>query len=115
MRASGLFVAAALASLALPAVAGSLSCRSVNGNVVCAGPGATSCQTVDGRTVCTSGDGDVVQSFGAPPADLPDEAAPDPDEATSATPSSPRRVLVQRHGIGRKLVVDTGRVWIELD
>lgn len=114
MRASCLFVAAALTSLTMPAIAGSLACRSVNGNVVCAGPDAASCQTVDGRTVCTSGDGAVVQSFGAPPTDLPDDAAPETDEIVGS-PSAPPRILVQRHGIGRRLVVDTGRVRIELD
>ena len=44
-----------------------LRCRSVNGNVTCAGSGAVSCQTVNGHKVCVSAGGDVVQSFGAPP------------------------------------------------
>src|SRR4051812_40187467 len=59
-----LLAAAVAAILCGPAAADSLRCRSVDGNVTCAGPGATSCQTVDGRTVCTSGSGDAVQVFG---------------------------------------------------
>jgi hypothetical protein len=62
-----------------PAVAGSLDCTMVNGNVNCAGPGAHSCQTVNGQTVCSSGDGSVVQSFhgnGPPPA-MPDIKIPE--------------------------------------
>jgi hypothetical protein len=47
------------------ASAGTLRCRSVNGNVTCSGSGAVSCQTVNGHTVCVGGHGDVVQSFGA--------------------------------------------------
>jgi hypothetical protein len=50
-----------------------LRCRSVNGNVTCAGSGAVSCQTVNGRKVCVSGGGDIVQSFG--------KSAADPDRA----------------------------------
>ena len=48
-----LVAATALATLILcgSAFAGSLHCRSVNGNVSCAGAGGTSCQTVDGKTV----------------------------------------------------------------
>jgi hypothetical protein len=46
------------------ASADTLRCRSVNGNINCAGSGGRSCQTVDGKTVCTSGHGDVVQTFG---------------------------------------------------
>jgi hypothetical protein len=40
---------------AAPGHAQSLTCRSVNGNTVCAGPGATSCQTTNGRTICAQG------------------------------------------------------------
>lgn len=77
------------ALIGVPAAAGTLSCRSLNGNVTCSGSGAASCQTVDGRTVCTDGSGDVVQTFGgghAPgarkrdPGNIPDDA-PDGDEA----------------------------------
>lgn len=46
-----------------PGLAETLQCRSVNGNVTCAGSGAVSCQTVDGRTTCTSGG--IRQEFGA--------------------------------------------------
>ena len=88
-----LLPAAVLAVVVLggAASAGSLTCRSVNGNVSCVGPGGTSCQTVDGRTVCVGGNGDAVQAFGGgqPPPDLPelgdDGGAPD-DAAVPPVP-----------------------------
>ena len=61
------------------AAANSLSCRSVNGNVVCAAPNARSCQTVDGKTVCTSGKGDALQIFGGVPSNLFDPDLEEPD------------------------------------
>jgi hypothetical protein len=61
------------------ASAGTLRCRSVNGNVTCSGSGAVSCQTVNGRTVCVGGHGDVVQSFGG--------GAPRPEEMQKLDPS----------------------------
>jgi hypothetical protein len=60
------------------ASAGTLHCRSVNGNVTCSGSGAVSCQTVNGRTMCVGGHGDVVQSFGA--------GAPTPGEMRKLDP-----------------------------
>jgi len=81
------------------ASAATLRCRSVNGNLNCAGSGGASCQSVDGRTVCVSGDGAVVQSFGnGPAADMAgdgttgaglqgrDDAAPD----RAVTPLEPQ-------------------------
>jgi len=52
--------AAVLAALFVSAMSASahdqgLTCRTVDGNTVCAGPGAVSCQTVNGKTVCTQG------------------------------------------------------------
>lgn len=44
--------------------ADTLRCRSLNGNINCAGSTGTSCQTINGKTVCVSRHGDVVQSFG---------------------------------------------------
>ena len=63
------------------ASAETLRCRSVNGNLTCAGSGGVACQTVNGKTVCVSGHGDVVQSFGKGMAShQPDDAdADDPD------------------------------------
>jgi hypothetical protein len=103
---SVLVPATALAAVLLcgPAFAGSLSCRSVNGNVSCAGSGGTSCQTVDGRTVCVGGNGDAVQAFGGgqPPPDLPelgdDGGAPD-DAAVPPVPPAPR-LRIERGGPG---------------
>jgi hypothetical protein len=76
---SALILAISLA--AMPAMAGTLRCTSVNGNVNCVGDGAASCQTVNGHTVCASGDGSVMQSFGdaQPPSDAADPGGIDPD------------------------------------
>jgi len=71
--------ALALAVVAAPAMAGTLRCRSVNGNVTCSGDGAVSCQTVNGRTVCVGGGGSAVQSFGG-------SAAPNQSDGTAADP-----------------------------
>jgi hypothetical protein len=60
---------AATLLVCLPAVAGTLNCVKINGNLNCAGSGAVSCQTVNGRTVCTNGNHDVMQSFGGATAD----------------------------------------------
>ena len=51
---------AATLLVCLPAVAGTLNCVKINGNLNCAGSGAVSCQTVNGRTVCTNGSHDVI-------------------------------------------------------
>jgi hypothetical protein len=61
--------------LSLPALAGTLRCTQLNGNLNCAGSGAVSCQTVNGRTVCSNGSRDVMQSFGGTAAN--DEADDD--------------------------------------
>jgi len=61
---AGFVAAMGLLALQVPASAETLRCRSVNGNVTCAGSGGVSCQTVDGKKVCVSGGGDVVQEFG---------------------------------------------------
>jgi hypothetical protein len=49
----------------------SLSCQSVGGNTVCAGPGALSCQTTNGRTICQTGpnDGRVTDPIKGDPTD----------------------------------------------
>jgi hypothetical protein len=107
------------------AAAGSLSCRSVNGNTVCAGPGGHSCQTVDGRTVCTSGDGDAVQIFGGATPDLadPDLADPDLDEPDYELDEATGDLVIERGGpAGRlslrrengELHIDTGRLQLDL-
>jgi hypothetical protein len=67
-------IAAALLAC-VPALAGTLRCTQVNGNLNCAGSGAVSCQTVNGRTVCTNGSHDVMQSFSGASAD--DDTADD--------------------------------------
>jgi hypothetical protein len=47
--------AAAVFVCATPGHAQSLTCRTVDGNTVCAGPDALGCQTVNGKTVCAQG------------------------------------------------------------
>jgi hypothetical protein len=70
-----LCLAAAALLVSLPALAGTLRCTQVNGNLNCAGSGAVSCQTVNGRTVCTNGSHDVMQSFGGSADDTADDDA----------------------------------------
>jgi hypothetical protein len=75
-----LSLAAAMLLACQPALAGTLRCTQINGNLNCAGSGAVSCQTVNGRTVCSNGSRDVMQSFGAAATDddtTDDEAADD--------------------------------------
>ncbi|MFL5257324.1 MAG: hypothetical protein ACJ8AI_31485 [Rhodopila sp.] len=71
----------AIVSCGVLASAETLRCRSVNGNLTCAGSGGVACQTVNGKTVCVSGHGDVVQSFGkGTTSHMPDDDdADDPD------------------------------------
>ena len=87
-----------------PALAETLRCQSINGNVTCAGSGAVSCQTVNGRTTCVSGG--IVQEFGGgrmtPPPPEPHEP---PDAAPDAEPDEPPayrrpggRLSIERHG-----------------
>jgi hypothetical protein len=64
----GIAAAAALL-VCVPALAGTLQCTKINGNLNCAGSGGVSCQTVNGRTVCTNASHDAVQSFGGATAD----------------------------------------------
>jgi hypothetical protein len=92
------------------ASAGSLTCRSVNGNVSCVGSGGTSCQTVDGKTVCVGGNGDAVQTFGGghPPPDLPDLGEDDGTADGGPVPLVPpgSRLWIERNGAGAgKLVL----------
>ena len=108
-----LFVpATALATVILcgPAFAGSLHCRSVNGNVNCAGSGAASCQTVDGKTVCVGGNGDAAQVFGGGQSspDLPDLDEDDGAANDGPVPLAPpgSRLWIERDGPGAgKLVL----------
>ena len=78
-----LFAGLSVVWCGVSASAETLRCRSVNGNLTCAGSSSVSCQTVNGTTVCVSGQGDVVQSFGKAqhpgmPHDIDDDAG-DPD------------------------------------
>jgi hypothetical protein len=119
---AAIFGTAALTALAWcgGAAADSLSCRSVNGNTVCAAPNARSCQTVDGRTVCTSGKGDAVQNFGGAPSDFFDPDLEEPDyELDEATGD----LIIERRGpAGRlslrrengELRIDTGRLQLNI-
>lgn len=122
-------LAALVATLSLaPAIAETLRCRSVNGNVTCSGSGAVSCQTVNGRTTCIGGNGAVVQQFGGvPPTEPPaitkedepateDEAppAPSPQERLSIERRSPHAWMsLQRDGT--RLRLRTNRLSIDLD
>ena len=104
-----LLPAAVLAVVVLggAASAGSLTCRSVNGNVSCVGSGGTSCQTVDGKTVCVGGNGDEVQAFGGghplpDPPDLgEDDGTADDGPVVLVEPGS--RLRVGRSGPGGQL------------
>jgi hypothetical protein len=97
------------------ASAGSLTCRSVNGNVSCVGSGGTSCQTVDGKTVCVGGNGDAVQTFGGghPPPDLPDlgedDGTADDGPVVLVTPGSRLRVGRGGPGVGQLQLRREGR------
>lgn len=99
--------------LGTPAVAGTLHCQSVNGNLNCAGSGAVSCQTINGRTTCTNGGHDVVQSFGGM-GDEPADAVPDEPDSDDATPPRGWRMpkpghhtlLLQRDGLNLHLRTD---------
>jgi hypothetical protein len=103
--------------LGAPALAGTLHCQSVNGNLNCAGSGAVSCQTINGRTTCTNGDGDVVQSFGGTAED-PTGTAPDELDNDDAAPPPGWRppalqhrlpdhsLLLQRDGVTLHLRTD---------
>lgn len=120
-----------LASLALlcaaplcrPAGAETLQCRSVNGNVTCAGPGAASCQRVDGRTVCVSREGGIVQEFGARPpgrgrqAEAGDEPEERAAEARRRAPGAAPRLRIERQGFAGPVVIERegGRLRIHTD
>ena len=114
-------LAGLVALAAAPAMAGeTLRCRSVNGNVTCAGSGSMSCQTVDGRTTCVGGNGAVVQQFGGagPRQGRP---APPPAPGAVAGPEGPaeappardrrgqdgrRRLFIERHGPDGRLTLE---------
>lgn len=84
-----------------PAAAETLQCRSVNGNVTCAGDGAASCQTVNGRTVCTGQGGAIVQEFGGRPRRSPPPETDEPAEELllREPPQAPaRRLTIERRG-----------------
>jgi hypothetical protein len=74
-----LAIAAALIAAA-PALAGTLRCSQINGNLNCAGSGAVSCQTINGRTVCSNASRDVVQSFGGAATEHNADDADDPSD-----------------------------------
>jgi hypothetical protein len=96
-----------LASIALlcaaPAFAETLNCRSLNGNVTCSGSGGASCQRVDGRTVCLSGDGSVLQQFGA--------------EAPRGSAEAGRQLRIERRGLAGPLLLERegGRLRLRTD
>lgn len=87
-----------------PALAESLRCQSVNGNLNCAGSNGVACQTVNGKKTCTSGNGDVVQSFGkgtsTNSAAQDQNDAMDQDDDADAAPSHPTRRHVDRGAPG---------------
>ena len=110
-----------LASLAIGIIAAAhgetLRCRSVNGNVTCAGSGAVACQTVNGRTTCSSGG--VVQEFGARPGAPPPqimtswtarEVEPPGDDAAEDERPPPRpharQLTIERQGPAGRLSLD---------
>jgi len=95
-------LAAAAVVAARAGQAQSLTCRTVDGNTVCAGPGAVSCQTVNGRAVCAQGGhacppgrgstgcndrAPIVEPQDDKSADNPDDA--DDDDASSPQPRLP--------------------------
>lgn len=90
-----------------------MRCQSINGNVNCAGSGAVSCQTVNGKKVCTSGNGDIVQSFGGGSSSTSSSAttskdpAADDDAMDEEAPAPKDRVHVQQRGpAGHSMVLD---------
>jgi hypothetical protein len=100
---AGFVAAMGLLALQVPASAETLRCRSVNGNLTCAGSGGVSCQTVDGHKVCVSGGGDVVQEFGGG----------DPGESPSVRVERrfPHSMLLERDGTRLHFRND----WISID
>src|SRR3954453_592194 len=83
-----------------PATAETLQCRSINGNIICAGNGAVSCQTVNGRTVCIGSGGSIVQEFGsAPGRRMPPDADESPEERLGERPQPrARQLAIERRG-----------------
>ena len=105
-----LFAGWSMVCCGVSASAETLRCRSVNGNLNCAGSDGVSCQTVNGKTVCVSGHGDVVQSFGnGPPSD---PSGDDTDDAGSRgrgdVPPGPavKERLERYDARGRTLLLD---------
>ena len=133
LRAAGLLAASLAVLAAAPALAETLRCRSVNGNVTCSGSGAFSCQTVNGRTTCIGGDGAVVQQFGQTsrptPAPPPEDEAEEPDlppaEALPMPFHGRRPLRLERRGPGghwlhlerdgSRLRLRTDRLAVDLD
>lgn len=121
-----LAVLAAILSLA-PAMAETLRCRSVNGNITCAGSGGVSCQTVNGRTTCVGGGGAVVQQFGGTPPSEPPVVTEDDPALEDEVPPAPRphdRLSIERRSPhaslslerdGGRLRLRTDRLSIDLD
>lgn len=112
------------------AMAETMRCQSVNGNLNCAGSDAVSCQTVNGKTVCTSGKGDIVQSFGdhrpsttlgsrdgghddADKDDDGDEAPAAPPGRTRLRQNGPSGHALQLDRDGRELHLRTDRMSID--
>ena len=89
-----------------PAMAETLRCQSVNGNLNCAGSNGVSCQTVDGKKVCTSGHGDVVQSFGG--------AQPQDDDMDLDETLAPKSRLEQRGPSGHRLMLQRDGTFLRL-
>jgi hypothetical protein len=83
-----------------PATAETLRCRSINGNVTCAGDGAASCQTVNGRTTCIGSGGGTMQEFGSTPRrGMPSETDEPPEERLGERPQPrARRLAIERRG-----------------
>jgi hypothetical protein len=97
--------------LATPAIAETLRCQSINGNLNCAGSNGVSCQTVDGKKTCVSGHGDVVQSFGGGKgaADQGNAALDDKDSTgmdDSETLPVPHQRIERHDQSGRQVIID---------
>ena len=116
---SPVLMLAALAALGcgLAVRAETLQCRSVNGNLTCAGSGGVSCQTVNGRTTCVGGQGAVIQSFGD---DGSSSTSPDDDADQDDGPATPAQPSRQRHHAllqqdGTTLHLRTDRLSVDRD
>jgi hypothetical protein len=114
--------------ISVPGAAEVLSCRSLNGDIICSGSRIVSCETVNGQTLCANDADHMVQFLrarhtpgpqGHDPGDIPDEAADDDSIASNTNgglPWTDRRVSVRRTGwsgfmlsVGQHLL----RLWTE--